>query len=80
MVLDGEESESVPVTSGVTQGSVLSPILVLVLFINDLLSELSSQVHLFVDDKAMYLTVGGAEDRCYKMTGTEYPWGRPGGT
>ena len=61
MVLDGEESGSVPVTSGVTQGSVLSLILVLVLFF--LLSDLSSLVHLFADDMAMYLTVGGAEDR-----------------
>ena len=65
MLLDGEESGSDPVTSAVTQGSVLGPILVLVLFINDLLSELSSQAHLFADDNdiAMYLTVGGAEVR-----------------
>ena len=31
-------------------------------YINDLLEELSSQVRLFVDEMAVYLTVGGSED------------------
>ena len=61
VVLDGEESESVPVTSGVPQGSVLGPILFLI-YINDLPDELSSQVRLFADDTAVYLTIGDTED------------------
>ena len=61
MVLEGEESGSLPVTSGVPQGSVLGPILFLV-YINDFPDELSSQVRLFADDTAVYLTVGGSDD------------------
>ena len=61
VVLDGEESESVPVTSGVPKGSVLGPVLFLI-YINDLLDELSSQVRLFADDMAVYLTIGDTDD------------------
>ena len=61
MVVGGEESDKVPVTSGVPQGSVLGPILFLV-YINDLPEKVTSQVHLFADDTAMYLTMEGAKN------------------
>ena len=62
VVLKGEESESVPVTSGVPQGSVVGPILFLV-YINNLPEELTTQVRLFADDTAVYLTVGGSDEK-----------------
>ena len=60
-MIDGEESESRPVTSGVLQGSVLGPILFLV-YINDLPDEVHSRMRLFVDDTALYLIMESEDD------------------
>ena len=67
VVIDGEESESIPVTSGVPQGSVLGPILFLI-YINDLPDEVRSRVRLFADDTALYLTMECEDDRSALQT------------
>ena len=61
VVLDGDSSTELPVSSGVPQGSVLGPILFL-LYIYDLPDNIQSNVRLFADDTAVYLTVQGQED------------------
>ena len=61
VVLDGEYSDQVAVTSGVPQGSVLGPCLFL-LYINDLAEDLESVVRLFADDTIAYLTIDSQSD------------------
>ena len=53
VVVDGEASDWVPVTSGVPQGTVLGPLLFLS-FINDLSSGITSKIRLFADDCLIY--------------------------
>lgn len=55
VLLNGVKSDDIPVSSGVPQGSVLGPILFLV-YINDLPEQVKSNVRLFADDTALYLT------------------------
>ena len=61
VVLENEKSDTVPVTSGIPQGSVLGSILFLI-YINDLPDTTKSKVWLFAAETAIYLTVSSLED------------------
>ena len=61
VVIEGEKSSQVPVTSGVPQGSVLGPPLFLY-YINDIAEKLTSTVRLFADDTVAYLAIKGEAD------------------
>ncbi len=62
VLLDGSSSDTVPVSSGVPQGTVLGPLLFL-LYINDLpLSTRNSSTRLFADDSLLYKAVKTSDD------------------
>ena len=56
VVINGINSDEIPVSSGVPQGSVLYPILFLA-YMNDLPEQVKSRVRLIADDTAMYLVI-----------------------
>ena len=61
VVVDGEESDSVTVDSGIPQGTVLGPLLFLCL-INDLPCTVKSTVRLFADDCLLYRSIRNRVD------------------
>ena len=61
-MMDGEESNSCNVISGVPQGSVLGPDLFL-LYINDIITDVDSKINLFAElDFALYHEIKSPED------------------
>ena len=65
VILDGCSSESLPVTSGVPQGTVLGPLLFLCFF-NDIPDCISSNIRLYADDILLYRTINVMDD-CVKL-------------
>ena len=62
VIVEGALSESVPVVSGVPQGSVLGPLL-FIIYINDLSHGMSSNARFFADDCVLYREIHSDADR-----------------
>lgn len=60
--LGDHSSDSIPVVSGVPQGTVLAPLLFL-LYINDIAKEVNVKIRLFADDCVLYQEIVNIEDQ-----------------
>ena len=61
VVVNGVKSDWAPVVSGVPQGTVLGPLLFL-LHINEITSDIESEIRLFADDCVCYREIKNVED------------------
>ena len=61
VVVNGIKSDWAPVLSGVPQGTVLGPVF-FSLYINDITTDIDSEIRLFADDCVCYREIKGTED------------------
>ena len=79
----GEHSYSVPVVSGIPQGSALGPVLFLI-YVNDVVRDISCPVKMFADDIKLYMLfdatnlnsgISSIQENIDKLVRTSEAWG-----
>jgi hypothetical protein len=75
VVINGSQSPWSPVISGVPQGTVLGPLLFL-LYINDIVAQIDSDIRLFADDCILYRKISSSSDsaKLQKDIDTLHSW------
>ena len=75
VIVNGETSQCKEVTSGIPQGSRLGPLL-FVIFINDLPTQVKSDLFLFADDTKIFRNIRSEDDRetLQKDINTMFEW------
>ena len=61
MVINGSNSNWLPIRAGLPQISKLGPLL-FIIFINDIVNEMNAEIKLFADDTSLYLIVDNPSD------------------
>ena len=62
VIVNGTPSAWAKVNSGIPQGSVLGPLL-FIIFINDIVEEISSEIYLFADDTKLFRIINHSADK-----------------
>ena len=66
MVINGLNSNWLPIRAGVPHGSILEPLL-FINFINDIVNEINAEIKLFADDTSLYLIVDNPSDTAFLL-------------
>ena len=67
VVINGSNSNWLPVRAGVPQGSILRSLL-FINFINDIVNEINAEIKLFADDTSLYLIVDNPNDTAFLLS------------
>jgi hypothetical protein len=66
VVINGSNSNWLPVKAGAPQDSILGPLL-FIIFTNDIVNEINAEIKLFADDTSLYLIVDNPNDTAFLL-------------